>query len=208
MRTTITITRQMGSAGSYLGQLIAQNLNFRYIDHEILQLAAREFGVEPSVLTPRAEKISSFWQRTLHGLTFGSPESYYAPPSLPILTDQSLFKKQTEIMTNLAKEYNCVIVGWGSTFVLPRHSKMTTIFCHAPLTFRINRVMKVYQAPNKKSAEIMINESDKMRKKYIDRMIGKDWSCAENYDLSINTSLNSLEKMADIIIKFVKQKGK
>lgn len=204
MKTIITITRQMGSAGSYLGQLIAKNLGIRYIDKEILSLAAQEFGVDPSILIARAEKISSFWQKTLQGFTFGSPESHYTPP-LSLITDQNLFNKQAEIIKTLTKENSCVIVGWSGAYLLPRHSKTTAIFCHAPLNFRIDRVMKVYKAKDEKSAKEVIEKSDEMRRKYIARMTGKDWSCAENYDISVNTSLLSLEKLAELTIELIKQ---
>lgn len=207
MKTTITISRQMGSAGSYLGHLIAQRLDIRYIDREVLQLAAEEFGVEPSVIEARAEKLSSFWEKMLRGFTFGTPDLKYAPPPLPVITDQELFDKQTEIMKILAKKNDCVIVGWGGTYVLPRHKKMMTIFCHAPLEARIQRVMKVYQAKNEEEAHEMIIESDDMRKKYIAQLTGKDWACTENYDLAINTSLLPLEKTADLIIDIIKQTG-
>lgn len=206
MKATIMITRQMGSGGSFLGKLIADQLGIKYIDREILYLAAQEFGVEPEILMPRAEKLSSFWQKALRGFDFGSPYSYIPPP-LPVITDQKLFDKQTEIMKMLAKENNCLIVGWGATFVLPRHNNTMTIFCHAPIDFRIKRVKELYQAQDEKSAATMIAESDEIRKKYIAQMTGKDWECLNNYDLSINTSLLSIEKIANLIIEVVRQKG-
>ena len=207
MKTTITITRQMGSAGSYLGILIAERLGIRYIDREVLHLAAEELGVEPTELHDRAERLSSFWQKALRGFTFGSPYSVYTPPPLPVITDQTIFDQQTEAMKSLAEDNDCVIVGWGGTYVLPPHPKMMTVFCHAPLDFRIKRVMDIYHAEDAEAAETMIAESDEMRQRYINQMTGKDWNCAVNYDLSFNTSLLPLEKIADIIIEVIRQRG-
>jgi cytidylate kinase len=206
MNTTIAITRQMGSAGSYLGQLIADRLGIRYVDREVLYLAAQELGIEPLELNARAERLSSFWQNTLRGLSF-SVDAHYTPPPLRLFTDKELFDKQTEIMKEIANKNDCVIVGWGGAHVLPRHRKMITIFCHAPIAYRIERVIKVYKACDKVTAQTMIIESDEMRKNYIAQMTGKDWACAENYDLTFDTGLLSLEKIAELLIEIIKLKG-
>jgi cytidylate kinase len=207
MKTTIAITRQMGSAGSYLGEIIAARLNLRYVDREVLHRAAREFGIEPGTLTSQDEKLSSFWEKMLRGFTFGAPESRYIPPPLRSLADKELFDKQTQIMRVIAEKNDCVIVGWGASHVLLRHSKMITIFCHAPLGFRIKRVMQFYQAQNESDARKIINESDEMRKKYIAQMTGRDWACAENYDITINTDLLPLENIGEMMVNAIKQKG-
>lgn len=207
MKLTITITRQMGSGGSYLGEIIAARLGLRYVDREVLHRAAAEFGIEPETLTSQDEKLSSFWQKALRGFTFGAPESRYTPPPLRSLNDKELFDKQTEIMRAIAQRNDCVIVGWGASHVLPRHNKMMTIFCHAPLSFRINRVIQYYHAENEHEAQKIINESDEMRKKYIAHITSRDWACAENYDFCINTKLLPLDAVAEIIINAVNQKG-
>ena len=52
----------------------------------------------------------------------------------------------------------------------------------------------------------MILEPDEMRKRYIVEMTGRDWACAENYHLSLNTSLLPLQKTAELIIEILKLK--
>jgi len=49
-KTAITISRQTGSGGTYIGYLAAKKLGFRYLDREILQQAANEMGIEPQML--------------------------------------------------------------------------------------------------------------------------------------------------------------
>ena len=207
MRTTITIARQMGSGGSHIGQQIAARLSLKYIDREVLHLAAQELGFEEEELAARCERVSSFWSRFFHGLTLGPPETHYAPPPLRAFTDRQLFEKQTEILREIAKENDCVIVGWGGCHVLPRHRGKFNIFCHAPLSFRIKRAMKIYHFKTEAEAREIILESDETRKRYIMEMTGKDWACAENYHLSLDTSLLSMEESADLIIEFLKREG-
>src|SRR4051812_27433283 len=192
----------MGCGGSYIGQLVAAKLGFKYIDREVLHLAAQEFGCDAQELAARTERVSSFWERFFKGLTLGPPETHYAPPPLRDLSDKQLFEKQTEILREIAKKSDCVIVGWGGCHVLPRHRRKLNVFCHAPAGFRVRRVMEIYGVETEERARETIVESDEMRKRYILEMTGKDWACAENYHLALDTSLLSLEESAELIIEF------
>src|SRR6266850_751883 len=205
MKTTITISRQMGSGGSYIGQVIATHLGLKYVDREVLHMAAQEFGCNEETVAARAERVSSFWERVLGGLTFGTPDSHYSPPPLRNFTDEQLFEKQTEILKRIADKHDCVVIGWAGVYVLPRHPGMFNVFCHAPMSFRIKRVMEVYDKLNPEAARKMIKESDEMRERYFAEMTGHEWTCARNYHLSINTSLQPLDEISEMIIKLIKK---
>ena len=90
IKTTITISRQMGAGGSYIGQQIAKRLGLKYIDREVLHLAAQEFGCDEETIAARSERVSSFWERVLGGLSFGVPEApnRLLSPLLSILPGQ------------------------------------------------------------------------------------------------------------------------
>jgi len=51
----------------------------------------------------------------------------------------------------------------------------------------------------------MVKESDEMRERYFAEMTGHEWTCARNYHLSINTSLQPLDDVAEMIIKLIKK---
>jgi cytidylate kinase len=206
MRTTITISRQLGCGGSYIGQVIAKRLGIKYVDREVLRLAAEEFGCDEETVAARKERIASFWERILGGLTFGTPEAPYTPPPLRNFTDRELFDKQTEILKRIAGKYDCVVAGWAGVYVLPRHPGSFSVFCHAPDAFRIERIMEFYRARTKDKARAMLEESDEMRKRYFLSMTGHDWACAENYDLSVDTSLFPLDEIAELIIELAGRK--
>src|SRR5918911_1196915 len=109
MRTTITISRQLGCGASYIGQLIATRLGIKYVDREVLRLAAQEFGCDEETVAAREERVLSFWERILSGLTFGAPDAPYSPPPLRNFTDEELFEKQTEILKRIASRHDCVV---------------------------------------------------------------------------------------------------
>lgn len=198
---TITISRQMGTGGSYIGQLIATHLGLKYVDREVLHLAAKEFGGDEETVAARSEKISSFWERVLGGLSFGGADTHYNPPPLPSFTDRELFDKQVEILKRIATRHDCVVVGWAGVFLLPRHRGTFNVFCHAPKSFRVKRLMSIYPDLTDEKARLLITGSDRTREIYFNEMTDHDWTCARNYNLSIDTSLMPLDEIAQLIIK-------
>jgi|SRR5690349_3728868 len=200
IKTTITISRQMGSGGSYIGQVIARKLGLKYVDREVLHLAAKEFGCDEETIAARSEHVSSFWERVLGGLSWGGPDSTYNPPPLGNFSDRELFEKQTQILKRIASQEDCVVVGWAGVFLLPRHRGMFSVFCHAPKRFRVKRLMNIYKDLTEDNARALISESDRTREIYFNQMTSHDWTCAKNYNLSIDTSLLPLEQIAELII--------
>jgi cytidylate kinase len=200
IKTTITISRQMGAGGSYIGQVIAKRLGLKYVDREVLHLAAQEFGCDEETIAARSERVSSFWERVLGGLSLGAPDAAYTPPPLGNFSDRQLFEKQTQILKRLASQEDCVVVGWAGVFMLPRHRGMFSVFCHAPKSFRVKRIMSIYEDLKEEKARLLIAESDRTREIYFNEMTSHDWTCAKNYNLSIDTSLQPLDDIADLII--------
>ena len=190
----------MGAGGSYIGQVIAKRLGLKYVDREVLHLAAQEFGCDEETIAARSERVTSFWERVLGGLSFGAPEAVYTPPPLGNFSDRELFEKQTQILKRIASQENCVVVGWAGVFMLPRHRGMFSVFCHAPKSFRVKRLMSIYRDLTEERARMLIGESDRTREIYFNQMTSHDWTCAKNYNLSIDTSLQPLERIAELII--------
>jgi len=206
-RTTITIARQLGSGGSFIGERIARSLSLKYIDREVLRLCAKELGVDEDDIAIRAGRLTSFWERVFGEITLAAPGAPYTPPPLlRRITDRDLFDKQSEIMMKIAGREDCVIIGRAGGYVLPQHSGSFNIFCHAPIDFRVKRVMELYSAPTREAARALIEESDDMRKKYYIQMTSREWTDARNYHISVDTSLYPLEKLSDTIVNMIKMR--
>jgi len=203
---TITIARQMGCGGAYVAQLIAKRLQLRYVDREVLYLAAQSLGVEEAAVEASCERVTSFWEKLFGGLTVLPPESHYTPPPVRRFSDEDLFQRQVEALKLIAPREDCVIVGYGAAFVLPHHSRMVNLYFHAPPKFRIRRVKEIYKLANSHEARQMIQESDEMRRKYFAQMTDKDWSCADNYHLCMDTSIYPLDELAEKLVLFIERK--
>ena len=135
MRITVTLARQFGCGGSYLGQCVAESLGVRCLDREILSHAAQRLSAEEEDLAAREERGRPFWERMLRGISVGPPEALYHPPVTLSVSDRDIFQAETEVMKSIAAREDCVIVGRLASHVLPDHPGMVNVFLHAPLWF-------------------------------------------------------------------------
>jgi cytidylate kinase len=204
-RTTITIARRMGSGGAYVGRVLAERLGLRYVDREVLHRAAETLGVEEAALEQSHERVSTFWERFFGSLSFGPPDGPYSPPPIRY-NDRALFECQTGILRDIAASEDCLIVGYGAAYVLRRHTRMVNFFFHAPLAFRVRRVTEIYKLEDAERAREMVEESDRLRARYFKEMTGRDWACADNYHLSVDTSMGPLPGLADGLARFVERR--
>jgi cytidylate kinase len=97
----ITIARQLGSGGSYIGHLVARRLGYAYIDRQILQQAAVELGVEEAEIEDREGRLQSFWEKLLLGFTMANPYPIYMPPRL--ISDEQLAETERRLIIELVE---------------------------------------------------------------------------------------------------------
>ncbi len=205
MRTTVTLGRQLGCGGSYLGQCIADALQIRCLDREIVSKAAEHLQVDEADLTHREERGVSFWERMLRGIATGPPEAVYQAPVTLSVTDRDLLAAETKVMEEIAAGEDCVIVGRLAAFVLPPHPGLVKIFLHAPEPFRVARLVANAAAATEAEARTLLARSDENRRQYIRQMIGKEEYDARYYHLSLDTSTLPLPEIADLITDFVRK---
>jgi cytidylate kinase len=197
----ITISRQLGSGGAYVGQQLAKNLNVFYADREIICRAAKQLSVLEKDLESHEEKISSFWQSFIQSYAFGTPD-VYIPPQIMLPTDRELFKAETEIIERIAKERSAVIIGRCGSYVLREHPSHVSIFLHGDITSRKGHIQKLYNVSEEVAGK-MIAQSDKERALYHHTFTGKEWADARRYDISIDTSKIDADKTVEFILKYL-----
>jgi cytidylate kinase len=193
----ITISRQLGSGGAYLGRRLATRLNVLYLDHEIVYQAAKELQMPEKDLASRDEKLTSRWQSLLKSLVYSYPGPY-VPPPLDIPSDKALYNTETEIITRVAQEHSAVVVGRCGFHVLRRHPRHFSIFLHADIIFRQQRVQELYHVSAQQALKL-IESVDSERGRYLRTFTGKDWTDARQYYLSLDTSAVGLDGAEDII---------
>lgn len=198
----ITLSRQMGSGGSYIGTLAARELGFAFIDREVLRQAAEHLGTEVNQLECQDERSAGLLERLIRGFFLGAPE---APANVRYLKrpvyDRDLFSLECRIMSGIAERCDAVIIGRGGFHALRNRpaGSVIRVFVHAPLEFRVNRVMKARNVPEAE-ARAAIEESDRRRARFIRDMIGVEWTDAKNYHLCIDSSVAGFPRCVEMIV--------
>ena len=204
MRTVVTVARYLGCGGSYLGQMVAGDLGFRCLDREIISETAQKFSLDAAHIAAREEKVASFWERMLRGISVGPPEATFVPPPAREISDMELFLAEGDVMKSITEHEDCVLVGRGAAHLLPDFPGKINVLLHAPTEFRIPRVMQYYGAKTESQARTMIERSDNLRKTFVMQMTGLDLVCAQNYHFALDTSVLPLDDIAAMITHYVR----
>jgi cytidylate kinase len=205
-RTAITIARQMGSGGTYVGYLLAKELGFKYVDREILLEAGKRLGTDAGWLERFDGKSSGLLATILRGFCYGPPETAYVPPFRMPVYDRELYSVESGIMREIASRHDAVFVGRAGFHALKGHPCLISIFMHAPLEFRIGRLMKVQGITGPREAGSMVEESDAQRARFVREVVGETWTDARNYDLCFDTSVVSFTAAVELICGLVREK--
>jgi len=196
----ITISRQLGSGGSYVGQQLAKKMNIFYADREIIRNVAKELSILETDIESRDEKILSFWQSLKANNAF-APDVHIAPGMLAP-TDRELFEAESKVIEQIAKERSAVIIGRCGFHVFRDFPNHISLFLHADNTFRNNRIQKLYNVSSEIAGK-MIVQSDKERTNYCKTFTGKEWSDARNYNISIDTGRVEIDKTVELILNYL-----
>jgi cytidylate kinase len=205
-KTAIALSRQMGSGGTYIGYLAAKRLGFQYVDREILREAARQLEIDVGVLEGLDQRSSGLVENLIRAFTFGTPEARCAPVRKPVY-ERDLFTVECRIMNEIADRYNAVIVGRAGFYALRDRPRVLRVFVHAPLEFRVRRVMKVQCLNNIREARTLVEETDRRRAKFIRDMTGADWYDATHYHLCIDASVMDFDSGVSMITTLVSKIG-
>lgn len=199
----ITINRQLGAGGAYVGQKLSERLNILYADREIIQRAAKELSVLEEDVDFRDEKLPGFWESLFQN-------SYFAPDIHSIAafppTDLELFEAEAKVIRHIASESSAVIIGRCGFQVLKDQPNLVSVYLHSGLNFRCERIQEIFQV-SKSEAERLALKNDKERTLYCKNFTGKNWAEAGNYNLSIDTSKLGLNNTVEIIISYLKIRG-
>ncbi len=197
----VTISRQFGSGGAYIGQAVAKRLGYKYIDREILSKAARYLGQEEEALSGREERVGGFWENFFNAFSGGIPEAGYVPPAMRPVYDRDLFDAEAMIINEMADMHNAVIVGRCGFHVLKERPGVANVFIHAPKDFRIRRAMEMYKIPAMEDAVSLVDEMDRERSNFIRAMTGADWTDARNYHVAIDIGRAGFATAEEMILR-------
>lgn len=182
----ITISREFGSGGRKIGKRVAEELNIPCYDSELILKIAEQSGFDVEYVKDTGENSSGGFLSLFSGRAFGPNNEDY------------LWKVQCKIITNLAGEGACVIVGRCADYVLRDKADCLRVFIHADTAFRADRIVRVY-GENGISVEQRIKEKDKRRAAYHRFYTDMKWGHSQNYDLTLNSGTLGIDNCVKII---------
>jgi CMP/dCMP kinase len=197
----ITISRQIGSGGAYIGQRLAAKLVISYVDREIVHQTAERLNMSEDDLVSRDERVTPLWRSFLESSVYSNPQ-IYVPPPLDITTDESLYRAESGVILDIVKQTSAVIIGRGGYYVLRRHPRHLSILLHADTAFRQQRIQELYHLSPQKAGKMLLSV-DKARASYLRILTHVDWADARQYHMSLDTGVLGLESVEDMIVAAV-----
>lgn len=195
----ISIGRQLGSGGKEIAEKLGKRLNIKVYDKTLLEVAAKESGLDTTVFEMTDEQETSTFLGGLFSI-HGSLGSYI--PGESCMAGDKLFEIQSETIRDIAERESCIIVGRCAEYVLREHPKMTSIFITADTKERIARVMEKENVDYEKAIEL-IEKGDKRRRSYHDYYTTSHWGEARSYDLCINSSRIGIDGTVEFLYNFI-----
>lgn len=190
----ITISRETGSGGHTVGEMLAQKLGYAFYDRELIALVAREMHLDEATVAENGENMSD---KTYLDLASGFiPLSRRA--SVPM--DQ-IQETQSRLIRTIAAQGDCVIVGRGADFILADRRDAFHVFIHANMDHRVKRVQR-HENVTGQEARIRreLEVKDHSRGMFYRFFTGREWGQVGNYNLSVDTGIFTKTQAADIIL--------
>ena len=190
----ITISRQYGAGGREIAGLVAEKLGVKLYDRQIGHIAAAKIGLDDLTENDLLELENYVKPLSMSFLPFRSFGMNMSDSS------QKIFMTESAAIRKLAQDGPCVILGRSADYVLWKFENKFSIFICADDEFRVARGKEVYGGKTLKE----LDQEDKKRARYYNYYTGQNWGEGQNYDLVVNTSHDSLDKIADAIIDYIK----
>ena len=167
----ITIGRQFGSGGRFIGKRLAEQMGIAYYDKELIGLASKESGICGEFFEKADERNSGSLLKTL-AMGFSVNNAFLQ--SNDYLSNESLFQIQSDVIRKVAAENSCVLVGRCADYILREEKNCFNVFISADMDDRIRRVMEYNHADRREAAEL-IRKADKSRASYYNYYTDKVW---------------------------------
>lgn len=193
-KNIITISRQFGSGGRFIGEEVAKQLGISYYDKNIIEKIAEKSGLAPEYIEKNGELSPG---RGLFAYAFSGRD----------LTGKSvedeLYEVQRKIILKLVQKGPCVIIGRNADYILRDRDDVVNVFICGNQPEKQQRICKLYDVSEKEAIKLM-KEVDKRRMANYNFYTDQKWGQASNYSLCLNSSQLGYELCEKIIRECVK----
>ena len=181
-KNVIAIGRQFGSGGHDIGKILAEKLGYDFYDAEIIQMTAGTTGYTLEFIKKNEEIMTNSLIYDLVNQMYLNADMQDEAPK------DKIFEAECQVVRDLAKKGNCVIVARCADYVLRNSENCLKVFFSAPLMSRIRRVAQ-RQNISEGEAKATVQKNEKLRADNYRYYTRRMWGAAGNFDLSLNTDL-------------------
>ena len=183
----ITISREVGSGGREIGRKLAEKLGIHCYDAELIQRIVEKSGYSADYVKEKGEDAAG-----------GRLSMFLVDRSMGPTHQDTLWKVQSQVITELADKESCVIVGRCADYILQARADCLTVFVHADFKKRLERIVKEYGEPEEK-AEKWLKDKDKRRMSYYNYYTNKKWGQADNYHVCLDSGELGIDKCVEVL---------
>ena len=187
----ITIAREYGSGGRYIGKLVAEKLGIKLYDKNIIEKMSEETGLSKEYIKDNEQKRTVFD-------SFNN--GYYAG----LNNSDELFIQESNLIKDLADKESCVIVGRCADFILKDKKNVLKIFVSSSMENKIKRTTEFYHM-DKEKAEKEIARINKLRSNHYEYYTERGWETPSNYDICVNSDSIGINNVVDLICSIVEK---
>lgn len=200
LKRIITISREFGSGGHTIGEMVAERLKISFYDQKLIEKAMIDTGFSEEFIKEAGEYAVS-----TNSLLFRVATASVASGQNFLSNYDKVYLAQNKIIKEIASQEPCVIVGRCSDYILRDTPDCLNVFIHSDIDDRIKRVRERYGECSNQSVEARIIEKDKKRGLYYKHYTGQNWGNARNYHLSVNSGTVGIERCVAWIAELVTQ---
>ena len=186
----VTISRQYGSGGRYIGENLAKAMGVPCYDEKLIDMVAKESGFAQSFVAEKGERMTgSLLFNIASSLSFAN--NVFSTNNGVTLQDEIYFT-QNRIIKELADKGPCVIVGRCADYILREREDCLNVFIFADNESKIERAEKYFNI-TREEAPAVLKKKDKVRANHYKYYTDQEWGMASNYDLCLNSGLIGIE---------------
>lgn len=199
----INIGRQLGSGGREIGKKLAEHFGISFFDKNLIDLASKESGLCKECFEKADEKAN----QGILGSFFAMHYPYVGGDftNINYLSNDALFKIQSDVIKDLASKQSCIFVGRCADYILRNNPDSVSIFISGKKETKLKRLCKRHGI-TMEEAEDMSIKADKGRAQFYNYYSYKTWGAAKTYDLCINSDLFGIDGTIDFLIDFIKKR--
>jgi len=175
----VTISREYGSGGRYVGKMLADSLGIPFYDKELISLAAKESGFTEDYIQENEQKKNK-----------GGVSEYNG--------EDAIFIAESKVIQSLAEKGSCVIVGRCADYVLKDKENVFRIFLYSSMEDKVRRAVQYYHLEEKNAVK-QIQKVDKERAKHYKYYTNQEWKDFSHYDFALNVGSLGVDAASDMI---------